>query len=331
MVLAERPRVAGIRPDMVAPPTNASLPKRPVNASPTPRLTGLLHSATARRIVALLLAITILASPSMGAILTSAATATRPGAIVWAVGDIASCARLSDSKVASMIEPRRGTILTLGDHAYPRGTPDNFANCFDPVWRNLTSRTQPAPGNHEYETPDAAGYFGYFGDRARNGYYAISRGEWRIYSLNSSVIDQAQLNWLAADLTAHPMDCVLAYWHEPLFTSRIDGPSPGVKPFWDLLYAAGADVVLNGHAHSYERFAPQTPDGVLADDGIREFVAGTGGAAAGEFGATAPNSEVQQTGTWGALRLRLASGQYSWTFERAAGSAFTDSGTASCH
>ena len=301
-----------------------------MNPSGTQWLSRPRFVAPARLIVALLLALAIVASPPAG-IGTSANTATRPGAIVWAVGDIASCARLSDTKVANMIERRKGTILTLGDHAYPRGTPDNFANCFDPVWRNLTSRTQPTPGNHEYETPDAAGYFGYFGDRAHMGYYAISRGEWRIYSLNSSVIDQAQLDWLTADLAAHPRACVLAYWHEPLFTSRMDGPSPSVKPFWEALYAAGADVILNGHAHSYERFAPQTPDGAVADDGIREFVAGTGGAAAGEFGVVAPNSEVRHTGTWGALRLRLASGRYSWTFERASGDDFTDSGTAACH
>ena len=281
------------------------------------------------RILACLLAVVVAMSASS---LHAQALTTSPlGAIIWAVGDIGTCRRTTDTRVANLIAAHRGTVLTLGDHAYPTGSVDDFTNCFDPPWHDLTPRTEPAPGNHEYETANGAGYFGYFGDRARSGYYVITRGDWRIYSLNSSVIDQTQLRWLKADLAAHPAACVLAYWHEPLFTSRLDGPSPSVKPFWDLLYAAGADVVLNGHAHSYERFAPQTPDGVAAEDGIREFVVGTGGATPGLFGAIAANSEVQHTGIWGALRMRLEPGGYRWEFRRAWGDEFTDSGVGTCH
>lgn len=277
--------------------------------------------------VAMLIGVALILQPAQ----TARALPSDRGAIIWAAGDIASCSRYTDSRVGNMIAASRGTVLTLGDHAYPTGSPEDFVDCYDPAWGLLKSRTQPAPGNHEYETKHAAGYFGYFGERARSGYYAIWRGEWRIYSLNSEDIDRAQTEWLMADLEANPAPCVLAVWHKPLFTSRLRGGAPSVKPFWDILNAAGADVILNGHAHSYERFAPQTPDGLLADDGIREFVVGTGGARAGSFGEVAPNSEVQHTGTWGALRMRLAPGSYSWEFRWAWGEAFTDTGTASCH
>jgi hypothetical protein len=282
-----------------------------------------------RGVAALLSAIVIGFAPMHSA--SAAYVTTAPGANIWAVGDIASCQRYADTRVANRILQHRGTVLTLGDHAYPSGSPDDFNNCFDPVWHDLMLRTQPAPGNHEYETTDAIGYFGYFRERARSGYYAINRGEWRVYSLNSSIIDQAQLDWLAADLAAHPTTCALAYWHEPLFTSRPLGPSPAVKPFWDLLYAAGVDVVLNGHAHSYERFAPQTPEGISADDGIREFVVGTGGAMPGSLGTPAANSEIGHVGSFGALHMRLEPASYTWQFVRAAGDAFSDSGTGVCH
>jgi 3',5'-cyclic AMP phosphodiesterase CpdA len=296
---------------------------------PSPSSPG--HAATSlspRLIAALLLATVVIGVPSVR---LAAASGTKPGAIIWAVGDIGVCKRKTDTRVANVIKRHRGTVLTLGDHAYPNGSPEDFANCFDPPWHDLLPRTQPAPGNHEYRTADGGGYFAYFGSRARGGWYAINRGEWRIYSLNSSAIGQEQLDWLAADLAAHPVACSLAYWHEPLFTSRLDGPTLETRAFWDLLAAAGVDVVLNGHAHVYERFAPQTPDGVAAEDGIREFVVGTGGRTLGTFGTPASNSEVRQNTTWGALRMRLASGGYSWQFYRAAGQEFTDSGTGTCH
>ena len=256
---------------------------------------------------------------------------TSVGAVIWAAGDIATCWRMADTRVAKLIAPHAGSVLTLGDHAYPKGSADDFANCYDPAWGMLWHRTHPSPGNHEYETQGAAGYFGYFKWRAHKGYYAFWRGEWRIYSLNSERIDQAQLDWLAADLAAHPAHCVLAYWHRPLFTSRLDGPSPEVKPFWDALYAAGADVILNGHAHMYERFALQGPGGRETQKGIREFVVGTGGTTPGEFGPVAPNSVVLHTGTWGALRMRLEPDGYTWEFRRAWGDDFTDSGHGICH
>ena len=219
----------------------------------------------------------------------------------------------------------------MGIHAYPTGSAEDFANCYDPAWGVLKDRTHPSPGNHEFETAGGSGYFGYFGASAHSGYYAFRRGEWRIYSLNSQAIDQDQLDWLTTDLAAHPTRCVLAYWHEPMFTSRLSGTSPDTKPLWDLLYAAGADVILNGHAHMYERFAPQTPDGVAAADGIREFVTGTGGRTPGEIGPAAPNSEVLHTGTWGALRVRLRPDGYDWEFRRAWGDSFRDSGSDNCH
>jgi hypothetical protein len=222
-------------------------------------------------------------------------------------------------------------VFTLGDNAYWRGSIDDYNNCYEPAWGSFKDRTRPSPGNHEYKTEGAAGYFEYFGALAHGGYYAYWRGGWRIYSLNSEVIDQAQLDWLSADLIDHPAACVLAYWHEPLFSSRIGGGVTSVRPFWDILYPAGADLILSGHSHSYERFAPQTPDGQPSASGIREFVVGTGGARQTGLGEVAANSEVRQVKTFGALRLVLTPTAYSWEFLRAAGDAFTDPGSGTCH
>jgi hypothetical protein len=229
-------------------------------------------------------------------------------------------------------------VLGLGDHQYPSGALDDFNAYYDPTWGRVKAKTYPAPGNHEYQTSGAAGYFSYFGDRAGpsgRGYYSFDVGSWHLISLNSEIstaAGSAQETWLKADLAANSQGCTLAYWHKPLFSSGPHGNNASVKPLWDALYAANADVVLAGHDHDYERFAPQTPSGSAdATRGIREFVVGTGGKQHYSISSTKPNSQVHNTDTFGVLRLTLHPDGYDWKFLPEAGKTFTDSGTGSCH
>jgi 3',5'-cyclic AMP phosphodiesterase CpdA len=176
-----------------------------------------------------------------------------------------------------------GTIATLGDTTYESGTADEFARCYVPTWGRHKNRTRPAPGNHEYRTADAAGYYGYFGAAAGDpdeGWYSYDLGTWHVVALNSERSMEAgsdQLAWLQADLAANPADCTVAYWHNPLFSSGYHGADDRSLDVWRSLYVAGVDVVLNGHEHNYERFAPQTPEGDADPAGIHEFIVGTGG------------------------------------------------------
>ena len=257
----------------------------------------------------------------------TASTATLVGA-----GDIATCGRSGDEATAALLDHIAGTVFTAGDNAYSDGTAAEFADCFGPSWGRHKARMFPAPGNHDYHVAGAPGYFGYFGDRAGGpgGYYAYDLGGWRIYSLNSEIIGDAQVRWLIGDLAANPRACVAAYWHHPLFSSGRHGNDDAVRPFWDALHAAGAELVINGHDHDYERFAPQTPSGQASPTGIREFVVGTGGAGLRPFEGARPNSEVRDSSANGVLKLTLSSAGYRWDFIPAGGS-FVDSGTGSCH
>jgi hypothetical protein len=229
-------------------------------------------------------------------------------------------------------------VLGLGDHQYPDGALAAFNAYYDPTWGRVKAKTYPAPGNHEYQTGGAAGYFAYFGDRAGpagRGYYSFDVGSWHLVSLNSEIATatgSAQETWLRDDLAANSRRCTLAYWHKPLFSSGPHGNNANVKPLWDALYAAGADVVLVGHDHDYERFAPQTPSGAVdATRGIREFVVGTGGKEHYSISSTKPNSQVHNTDTFGVLRLTLHPDGYDWRFLPEAGKTFTDAGTGACH
>jgi len=229
-------------------------------------------------------------------------------------------------------------VLALGDNQYPSGALAAFKAYYDPTWGRVRAKTYPAPGNHEYQTSGAAGYFSYFGDRAGpsgRGYYSFNVGSWHLISLNSEIstaAGSAQQAWLKSDLAANSRRCTLAYWHKPLFSSGPHGNNPSVKPLWDTLYAAGTDVVLAGHDHDYERFAPQTSSGSAdATRGIREFVVGTGGREHYRISSTKPNSQVHNTDTFGVLRLTLHTGSYDWRFVPEAAKTFTDSGTGSCH
>jgi len=251
-------------------------------------------------------------------------------------GDITNCNRAQDESTAQLLDNIAGTVFTLGDNAYPDGTLTQFNNCYGPTWGRHKNRTKPSLGNHDYHTAGAAGYFDYFGiaagDRTK-GYYSYNLGAWHIIVLNSEITQSAgspQENWLRADLAANPKVCTLAYWHKPRFSSGQHGNIPGSQALWQALYDYGADVVLNGHDHTYERFAPQNPNGQADPRGIREFVVGTGGAALYSFTSNQPNSEVRNNTTWGVLKLTLHSTSYDWQFIPIAGQTFTDSGSANC-
>jgi hypothetical protein len=253
-------------------------------------------------------------------------------------GDIASCDGNGDEATASLLEGIAGTVFTTGDNAYPSGTYDEFIHCYDPTWGRFKDRTFPSAGNHDYGTEGAADYFRYFGAAAGNsgeGYYSYELGTWHIIVLNSNLpvaSGSTQEQWLRADLAAHPAACTLAYWHHPLFSSgSLHGSNPEMKPIWQALYEYGVDVVLNGHEHNYERFEPQTPEGVFEPErGIRQFVVGTGGMVRYTLSPPIANSAVRNSDTFGVLKLTLHTISYSWEFIPEAGKTFTDSGTASC-
>jgi acid phosphatase type 7 len=229
-------------------------------------------------------------------------------------------------------------VQTLGDNQYDSGTLDEFNGSYDPTWGRVKARTHPAPGNHEYLTADAAGYHAYFGAAAGEpgkGYYSYDLGTWHIIVLNSEIPHGAgstQEQWLRSDLAADRSACTLAAWHRARFSSGANhGSDASFQPFWQALYDDGADVVLVGHEHTYERFAPQTPNGT-ADParGIRQFVVGTGGAAHHGFGVPLATSEVRNGDTYGVLKLTLQAGSYTWRFVPEAGGVFTDSGSGAC-
>jgi len=293
------------------------------------RILGRPSRAIATVVVALLLTS---AWPWSG---VQAATVTLVGA-----GDIASCTGSGDSATAAVVRATPGTVFTTGDNAYQDGTPAQFRDCYDPTWGTFRDRTRPAPGNHDYHTSGAAGYFDYFGARAgdpRRGYYAYDLGAWRIYVLNSNcaavggcAAGSRQERWLRADLAAHPHRCVLAYWHHPLFSSGPHGNQAKVRAFWQALYAAHADIVINGHDHIYERFRRQSPSGTATARGIQEFVVGTGGVGHYEYGTIKPNSLARNRSTFGVLRLQLSPTGWSWRFMPVAGKTYTDAGSRDC-
>jgi 3',5'-cyclic AMP phosphodiesterase CpdA len=252
-------------------------------------------------------------------------------------GDIANCDLIGGAQAtATLLDGIAGTVFTLGDHAYQEGTDNEFRRCYEPTWGRHKARTRPTPGNHDYRTNRGRPYFQYFGAAAGaddRGYYSFDLGSWHIISLNSSLprTVPAQIKWLREDLAAHPVDCVLAYWHIPLFSSGPHTPEPTMREIWSILYKAGADVVLNGHDHIYERFAPQDDKGKLdAEHGVRQFIAGTGGGGVYKMGKVAPNSEVRDNTTYGVLKLTLSPGKYAWEFVPIPGGRFKDAGAASC-
>ena len=261
--------------------------------------------------------------------------------VLVGAGDIADCGLDGDSATAALVEANPGTVFTAGDNVYPDGTADEFRDCYGPTWGRFLDRTRPAAGNHDWVTKDLAGYRGYFGAAAApsgTSWYSYDLGAWHVVVLDSNCgsvggcgTDSAQGRWLAADLAGSTAKCSLAIWHHPRFSSGEHGNDEAVGPFWRALYDAGADVVINGHDHDYERFAPQDPDGREdRERGIREFVIGTGGAALRTFPTNAPNSELRAAVSHGVIRLVLLPTSYEWRFIPTTGD-FSDFGRGPCH
>ncbi|MES2261104.1 MAG: metallophosphoesterase [Pseudomonadota bacterium] len=288
---------------------------------------------------------------------TGARGADAGSVTVYAAGDIADCrysraqyagaARTAALLDAGMEQDPGSALLTLGDHTYPHGLAAEFRDCYAPTWGRYRDRTYPSPGNHEYLGGKADGYYDYFGNAAGprgRGYYSFDLGAWHLVSLNSQVRgaeSDAQLAWLKEDLARHARRCTLAYWHAPLYSSGGHGGDARMRAAWQLLYQAGADLVLSGHDHGYERFAPQDADGRRDDaGGLRQFVVGTGGAYLTPFRWTEAHSAARDNRRHGVLKLVLGAGSYSWEFlaADAAGPApdfpepqENDSGSARCH
>lgn len=263
-------------------------------------------------------------------------------------GDIAWCGNLLGAEAtAKIIEQIPGTVFAAGDLAYNGGTWEEFQNCFEPTWGKFKDRTKPAAGNHEYNGSGASGYFRYWGDLAgdpKKGYYSYDLGAWHVVVLNTNCAVSAlggcgegspEEVWLREDLAAHGDSCIVAYGHHSLFSSGIlatHAMHTELRAFWKDLYRAHADLILAGHEHSYERFAPQNPDGQLDEEnGIRQFVVGTGGKSHTPLGFATPNSEVRNSDTFGVLKLTLSEKSYKWEFVPQAGMTFTDSGERMCH
>jgi hypothetical protein len=303
----------------------------------------------------------VLAQSDVGATLRVVVTATNPdgsgtatsapsgvviGAgdvVIAAAGDIASCTSSGDEATADLLDaiaPAR--ILLLGDNAYESGTDAEFASCYDPTWGRFREKTHPSPGNHDYNTAGAFGYYNYFGAAAGDpakGYYAFDLGAWRFYALNSNCgavscsAGSQQEQWLRADLATRPRTCLAAFMHHPRFASgptatRRDNTS--VAPLYQAFYEASGDLWLVGHNHYYERLTRLGPTGAIdLGRGIRNFVVGTGGRGFSAFGEPITGSEVRSQ-TFGVLELTLRDGGYDWAFVPVSGSTFTDSGTDTC-
>jgi hypothetical protein len=250
----------------------------------------------------------------------------------------ATCGQAATAGLISQLKP--DAVLALGDTQYPDGAYSQYAASYAKSWGRSRPITYPAIGNHEYLTGRARGYFEYFGQRAGRpdqAWYSFDLATWHVIVINSECghiggcgSGSPEERWLAADLAAHPGRCTLAYWHEPRWSSGTHGSDPVYGALWNDLAAAGADVVLNGHDHDYERFAPLSADGQVEANGVREFVVGTGGESHYKFHLPATGSQVRLANTFGVLRLALEPGAYTWSFVSVSG-ATRDAGRTSCH
>jgi len=266
--------------------------------------------------------------------------------VLVGAGDISLCSNDGDESTAELLDSIEGTVFTAGDNVQVSGKATEFTRCFGPTWGRHRGRIRPVPGNHEYMTSKASGYVGYYGSRGRDltgrsvNYYSYDLGDWHVVALDSNCSEiggcgagSAQERWLRADLAANTKECTVAYWHHPLFTSGAShSPTTAVRPLFKALYDNDAEIVMSGHNHNYERFAPQDPNGERdAENGIRQFVIGTGGASHHGFGMIRSNSEVRNGTTFGVLKLTLSGGSYDWEFVPVSGGTFTDSGSGTCH
>jgi hypothetical protein len=247
------------------------------------------------------------------------------------------CGYKEPFETAALVDGIPGIVALLGDLAYMNGTDSDFMNCFHPPWGRHVWRARPVPGNHEYtsQSPNGEGYFNYFGAAAGvrgQGYYSYEAGDWLVLAINSNIPagdGSAQMAWLHGVLSASRHKCSMAYWHHPLFSSSDSRGSSHMRPVWMVLDSAGVDVVLNGHDHVYERFAPQDASGRYHPQGIRAFTVGTGGAYLYDFRNIVGTSEARGQ-AHGVLRLTLRPDGYDWEFVPTAAYSFRDMGTGQC-
>ena len=298
-----------------------------------------------RLAIAAAAALLTLPVPASGAGLTP----TVDGAVTLVgAGDIAVCgSNTSDTRTAQLVQDilladTTAIAFTLGDNVYPDGSSNWFEACFEPTWGAFKSRTRPTPGNHDYyNNPNGEGYFAYFAENAGpvdRGWYRYDAGAWRVYSLTSECIRGSrcyyrQYRWLRADLVNDPHQCVLAMWHRPRWSSGEHGSSTRMGPVFRLLYDHGAEIVLSGHDHNYERFVPTDADGNMAPtSGITQWVVGTGGAGIRPFSEPPlPATATRDATAHGVLRLDLYAGGYDWQFLTTSNNPYKDSGSATCH
>lgn len=257
-------------------------------------------------------------------------------------GDIAYCGEtsLGDEATSAIIDRfPSAVIFTAGDNVSGEGRMAEYKNCFGPTWGRFLDRLHPSPGNHDYMTDAGFPYYQHFGAAAGQpgqGYYSYDLGDWHIVALNSNCDaiacgpNSAQAAWLRKDLADNEKQCKLLYWHHPRYSSGISGNYGPVSSFWRIALEHGADVMVSGHDHDYERFAPQDGDGNADPDGIRQFVVGTGGSELRDFGQIKPNSEIRDNSTQGVILFRLYSGKYEWEFIPVKGGTFTDRGEGQC-
>jgi hypothetical protein len=272
--------------------------------------------------------------------------AVAPPATLIAAGDIADCDSDGDEATAKLLEKlvkqnKDAVIALLGDNVYPSGTLKRYQDCYAPSWGKFLDRTRSAQGNHDFAGGTGDGYYAYFGEAAgpkNKGYYSYTLGTWHIVVINSNCwavggcgAGSPQLNWLKQDLKSNPAKCTLAYWHHPRFSSGLHGSTEEMAAIWDVLSDAGAELVLSGHDHHYERFVPMDKSGKPSETGVRQFVVGTGGKSHYPALGAKPGSQVRNSSTYGVLNLTLTSSSYAWRFVPIEGSSFTDAGSTQCH
>jgi hypothetical protein len=319
-----------LTPTMTYPPTGTPSPTETTTPTPLPTQTA-----------------TATASPTQTSTPTETPFPTEtplptPIPILVGAGDLVYCGdqyRNDDATAALVDRFPEADVFTAGDNSQDSGGWDQYVNCFETSWGRFKNRLHPSPGNHDYYTDSGQAYFSYFGESAGDqgeGYYSYNLGEWHIVSLNSNCPDgdcgreSAQVKWLNSDLAASGARCTLIYWHHPRWSSGLHGSSDVVAEFWNAAVAYGAEVVVNGHDHQYERFAPMDQEGNWNPEGVREFIVGTGGADLREFGIIVANSEVQNNLTHGIIKFTLNSGSYEWEFLPTSGD-FRDAGSGECH
>jgi alkaline phosphatase len=329
------------------------MPFKPLSTGPrSPRPLSAARLWAALALIGCLVATAAIGDVSAGgpsaAQLANTARLPKSGQRIVAVGDVAcrpnkpqtlgSCHQVQTARAAYQQNPSR--VLLLGDIQYDNGALADYRASFAKAWAGMRKQWRPAPGNHEYNTPGAAGYYSFFGGRAgrgERGNYSFDVGAWHLIALNSNCAivgcgdNSAQVRWLRADLKRHKNRCVGAYWHHPRYSSGTHGDDPEVAPLWRELRKAGAEFVLSGHDHSYQRFAPQDENHRLAPrTGIRQFVAGTGGEDHTAIARHSANSEKAIADQFGVIVMDLRAKSYDWRFVNEAGKSL-DRGSDRCH